>query len=121
MNWYIARPFNMTAQNVLLNLLDPNHWNDQKNPASIPSGLADWGFLTPARNGSYKETDFGCVAKFAKWNWSEIVLHALTKRGSYESTVHVRPIVMMARALLKTGKGNLKNVNFDSILNLNAR
>ena len=109
MNWYIARPFNMTAQNVLLNLLDPNHWNDQKNPASIPSGLADWGFLTPARNGSYKETDFGCVAKLAKWNWSEIVLHALTKRGSYESTVHVRPIVMMARVLLKTGKGNLKN------------
>ena len=109
MKWYIARPFNMTAQNVLLNLLDHNHWKDQKNPVSIPSGLADWGFLTPARNSSYKETDLGSVAKSAKWNWSEIVLHALTKRGSYESTVHVRPIVMVARALLKAGKGNLKN------------
>ena len=109
MNWYIARPFNMTAQNVLLNLLDHKHWKDQKNPTSIPSGLADWGFLTPSRSGSYKETDFGNVAKSAKWNWSEIVLHALTKRGSYESTVPVRPIVMMARALLKMGKGNLKN------------
>lgn len=125
MKWYIARPFNMMFPNVLLNLLDHKHWKSQKNPAGIPSGLADWGFLAPVNKGNYHETDLGLAVKSAKWQWPEVVLHALVKRGSYEATVPVRPMVMMARALLKMAQGGLQKAyltdrSFTRLANLSS-
>lgn len=108
-NWYIARATNMSFRKVVLNLLDQEHWNDQQNSSAIPSALADWGFLTPINNGNYDETELGRIVKSAKWHWPEVVLHALVKRGSSDSNVPVRPVVMMAKALLKLSKCGMQN------------
>lgn len=125
MKWYIARAMNMSFQKVSLNLLDHNHWNDQQNHSAIPSALADWGFLSCSGAGNYPDTDLGRVVMSSAWHWPEVILHALTKRGSYEANVQVRPVVVMARALLKMSKTGLSNAylterSFTRLANLSS-
>ena len=125
MKWYIARAMNMSFQKVSLNLLDHNHWNDQQNHSAIPSALADWGFLSCSGAGNYLDTDLGRVVMSSAWHWPEVILHALTKRGSCEANVPVRPVVVMARALLKMSKTGLSNAylterSFTRLANLSS-
>ena len=82
--WLISRDMNMTRANVVGNLLHPENWGKKKNPAATPSALADWGFLSCSGAGNYPDTDLGRVVMSSAWHWPEVILHALTKRGSCE-------------------------------------
>ena len=92
--WLISRDMNMTRANVVVNLMHPENWEHKKNPAATPSALADWGFVI-GRDVS----PLGHMLMDGTLSWSESCILSLAKRGPADGDAHVKPFVVIMKAL----------------------